>query len=970
MKKEIKQKYILLLAFVVITGCVFAAQDTASVKYNFDGDNAAWQNNAPEQWSISSEKVQSGTNSLKFKVDAKDVLENTPALYSIETGYTIMQVRTQQVKDETRLIGTSYEGTLVCFNYDGLKIWENKLSGFMNHDVSCQDIDGDGKEEVLAANADGTLYCLDDDGSDLWKFRKNNAPMNAVTMISNNESKYIACGGFDKNIYYVSVDGRELKRIAAKSYSIDKQSGVFDHHINFLRTVTINNKEVLLVHSSMNTNWSQGAIYLFSDMETVPYKKLSCSVSGGQCSGTIAINDLASDSIEVILGGNNLGGLFVTSVNITNDDKRLLDTKHKSSDIGPAGYRMASVAPIKIGDEFNYYVAYGNRLLIVSPNANVSRAEVLTGTYAYNGMTKDAKNEKLLLASTQSGGSCIHVIDYKNNAWKDMYKSLDPPGKMARILKNTSEFRSALSSFSKPAWEREQLELLVMSGGASSEVENEITAINANSPKFISTAGIYPHVEERDRSSFGNAKYEAKRDKRKSYDYNQEQCVNALTQGFNNSDHGIQFWAGHGSDPMYYALPTLKEAIDKGNGKNMITVFAELESYDNDFKYMMDNYMYPLAEYFNTRKGIISLRNKHLFWQSVVHTPAWTRLVSGEFADAVVSSMEESNSKTMDMSTSGRMGLWASGAMNKWGARFTRDNVCYDRLRQISYQRVPNHSLRMFVWNIANGASVIHNTSVNAEYTDVLWYMIAKGILFIPKREEIVSFNPIHLSMLNPDPLFLEGNHVKVTTGYSESHEKANPMVVGNTSGSWPGAPVSDWDFSKYATGANERRLEFLPPYPNGMVLTTPPNDESSARGVITDHLNPIYKEIMEEVFTDGRNYYEGKGKTGVLKADEYGPTIAQRVKDAAKKLPLTVDGRVAWVTAQTAPKHLRLTLVDGGYVNPNDREAVVTFHTANVKQITNLVSGESVPFSKGKATVQVPCGLWTFLDIELNEAL
>lgn len=224
--------------------------------------------------------------------------------------------------------------------------------------------------------------------------------------------------------------------------------------------------------------------------------------------------------------------------------------------------------------------------------------------------------------------------------------------------------------------------------------------------------------------------------------------------------------------------------------------------------------------------------------------------------------------------------------------------------------------------------------------------------------------------MLNPDPLFLEGNHVKVTTVYDEAHEKANPMVVGHTSGAWPGAPVSEWDFSQYASGANERRLEFLPPYPQGMVLTTPPSDENSLRGKLSDHLHPIYKNITREFFSDGKKYYSDAKKTQSYSADTYLETINDSIQKGAEKLPLTVKGRVAWVTSQTAPLHLHLTLVDGGYLNPDDRIVTINFHTAKVKSMTNLLTKEIIEVDGNQATVNVPCGLFAFFDIELEEEL
>ncbi|NIJ44844.1 WD40 repeat protein [Wenyingzhuangia heitensis] len=903
-------------------------------------------------------------------------LQNTNAnsgIKSIETDYTIMKVRVMQYKNTTKIIGTSYEGTVVCYDYSGKLQWKNKLSGFMNNDIYCADIDKDGKDEVLAPNADGNIYCLDDDGKLLWKFRQNSAPLLSATVVSDGTTKYVVCGGYDKNVHYLTTTGKLIKSIPSTSYSIEKKFK--NHAINYLRTVQQNGQEVLVVLSAFNTNYDQGVLYYFKPLEDKPYQfaKMKGKGGGGSCPGTFAINDIIPGNTEILLGGNGLNKLQVSvaSVEKCSAEKMNFRFNNERTDLGKVGYRLASAEAVPYKNSFKYYVLFGSRMFLVAPEKNGEATEIIESNYAFNDMCKDANNQKILLASAQSGGSCIHVLDYTNNDWKKDFEKLNPPGKIAKILMNTSDFSKKLRKFKTPNWESQKVTVKVMSSGLEKEEINALARENSKNLVIIEDVRkLYPHVENWDRSEMENKVSRETRDHRKKYDLTSNQAFSSFKKGLDASGTGIQYWQGHGRDVYFYSLPTIKRVVDYAGDKTVIPVFAELEQHDADIEWMVEDFMYPLASYLQGTNSFISMRNKHLFWQSVVYTPAWKRLVSGEFPDAFVSSMEESNSKTMDMSISGRMGLWAAGSMNQWGARFTRDNPCYDRLRQLSYQKVPNHALRMFVHQIASGASVVHNTKVNAAYQKVLWDMIAKGILYVPTRNEIVSFNPVHVSMLTPDSLFLERNHVKDVTIYDADFEKNNPMVISRTTGVFAGAPVTKWDFSNYASGAKERRLEFLPSYTNGMVLTTPPTDKNSKRGTLESHLHPIYKNNTKEFFTDGRNYYSDVAKTKTYKADEYYTTVKKAIEEGAQKMPLTVKGRVAWVTAQTAPKHLRLTLVDGGYVNPDDRVATVTFHTAKVKKIINLLTNEEVKFNSEKATIIVPCGLFVFLDIELKKAL
>lgn len=223
--------------------------------------------------------------------------------------------------------------------------------------------------------------------------------------------------------------------------------------------------------------------------------------------------------------------------------------------------------------------------------------------------------------------------------------------------------------------------------------------------------------------------------------------------------------------------------------------------------------------------------------------------------------------------------------------------------------------------------------------------------------------------MLRPDDRFLEdGNNVKWTALYDGEFEESNPYVFSRLNGTWPGAAVTEWDVSRYAAGVRDRRLNFLPPYPNGTVLITP--RQAGRKKTLRDHLHPLYREILREYLTDGRHYISQDGER-TFPADSYYKAAEQDIVESAKEIPLTVTGNVAWATAQTAPTHLRLTLVDGGYINPGDKTATVTFNTVTPVAFTDVLANEVIPVENGgTAKVHVACGLFRFLDVEIAEVL
>ena len=87
--------------------------------------------------------------------------------------------------------------------------------------------------------------------------------------------------------------------------------------------------------------------------------------------------------------------------------------------------------------------------------------------------------------------------------------------------------------------------------------------------------------------------------------------------------------------------------------------------------------------------------------------------------------------------------------------------------------------------------------------------------------------------------------------------------------------------------------------------------------------------------------------------------------------LPLTVAGKAAWVVAQLDPTHLRLTVVDGGYLSPDDRKIKVSFHTVTPVNMTDILDGTNFNISdKTNVEVDIPCGIFRFIDIELSAPL
>ncbi len=935
---------------------------------------------------------QSGAEIRYFQGEADGSSPPLPdlPLVSFDTGYTIQKVRTGKSGTNTFIAAGSYEGTVLRYDFSADAVWQNELTGFMIHDLWCDDLTGDNVDEVLVAYADGYIYCLEGNtGTNLWSFAPttgvHKTPMYAVcTVKHSNGQKYVACGGYDKNFYWLSAAGQKLSTVVSKTYSRDKPWGDdnwvgYGHSVNFLRPIPQSNgTDNLALAGTMSHMQSPGSLYQFTPLANMPYDTDSLSSEYNsswvpKVSGDFRVCDTDGDgTYEFLLGSSGLTDQYMIRIGNDGTSRTVLDVNALGLD--DAGYRVTQSEVISDQGTDVYFVLCGTDLKLIPLDFNTSAAEEFRADYAFNDMWKDPASGKILLASAQSGGSCIHIINPSLTGWKSAYENLNPPGKIQTIKQNIQTVENNLAGFTAPAWEREPIDVYLP--GSTHAVAQNIEA-NYDTPVFMGGYWHGGHVQTtnwRANAEFApfNPKYLTRLDTRNSYDRTQQQVLNDIQPDW-SGEPALDFWGGHGNDPNYYEPATLRKIIDMAAGRKTCMAWPELSDTSDDFKWELDHIFYPLADYCSTRNGWMVFKSKDIFWNGDVYLPLWNRLLSGEFADVFQSSMEETTDKTQDLSISGRIGLWAAGSMNQWGMRTSRDNPSFDRARQHSYQRLPNHFLRATLYNLACGATYCGLTYVDEDHFRILWPLIAKGALFIPERDEIVSFNPVHLGMIQPDERYMEeAKNNKWTVFYDETTENANPMVFSHMNGSWPAAKLTDWDFSTYASGSKDRRQNFLPNYPNGLVLITPPQtgffaDTNAVRSAMTDYLHPMYSAITREFITDGRDYISPDGTTRYA-ADTYYTNVQSAVQNTARYLPVTVTGDdVAWVCAQTSPTHLRLTLVDGGYLNPENRIAKVKFGSVTPVAMSDVLDGKSFNISDPlNVSVDIPLGSFRSIDIEI----
>ncbi|MEM0965851.1 MAG: hypothetical protein AAGJ81_06865 [Verrucomicrobiota bacterium] len=930
---------------------------------------------------------------------------------SVDTGYTVLIVRNAVLDGESIIVGSSYEGTVVAYDYAGNFLWENPLVGLMARDIWCDDLNSDGNDEILVALADGSIRCLDGvTGNENWSFfspdeanpgQPNGVPMKAVCTIRGSTGLYIACGGFDKNLYWLDAEGNLLSTVPSSRYSDLEPWGVASEYLgreigeahtpNFLRPVPQSDGTDKLLMLGYIQQQFRGRYYLFDPLGssgTRPSPGLDSKINDSI--GALEISDPDGDGAYSLYAGGNAFSIRVESIDLSTG----VSTFHEEDFNRPfKTYRFSTLTDVPNGSGYKMFILCGNKVVLRSADLSDDLGSVLM-PHAPHSMWHDRDKNRILFASAQSGGSSIHIVDLSMPYWKQALRDLDPPGKLRSMKANYTDIREKVRGFVRPAWERLPDQMIEVSGGATHETAVALREKYGTVNPLFMTFAHTTNVEQQGWKNSvetttvepvvtpANEPYLQRFDNGITYGRTRQQLLDQHWQPkIDESLFGLSFRAGHGNDPYYYNPDTLKAAIDasyaKGPNQKTVLSWAEVQATGSEMKYPIDRLFREIANHLSTRNGMMAFNNKHLFWGSTVHREVWSDFISGEFKEVFSTCMEESTSKTGELSLSHRLGLWASGCFDIWGMRTTRDNTSFDRTREIAAQIVPNHFLRHMVYRLAYGARYSHSSYSDMDYQSLVWELVASGALYLPRREEIVSFSPVHFGVKSePDERYVKGNVIsKWSTYYDAAEQSANPMVIGRLEGCWVGARNTEWDFSTFAAGVLDRRQNFIPPYPHGMVLTTPVENglyasRADSRERLRYNLHPLYRNRMTEIITDGRNYIEADGSaTYAANSAYFYSTVRPAVENAKSLLPIYLSGdEVGWVCAQSAPNRLRLTLVDSGYLNPGDRLVTIHFNTVKPVAVTDLLSNESIAINGDSSAVLVPLGMFTFLDIELSE--
>ncbi len=801
------------------------------------------------------------------------------------------------------------------------------------------DIDKDGLDEVFVASGNGTLYAFDNNGKVLWKFVRV-APLFQVSVAGNDKGEaLVITGGVEQVLYALSPKGEIVNEI---------KTDACIRHIRTGRIFGTNKDEIALVTASSGLFANLSLTLIDTEKFEIKWikEKLGQYVNNsGQRFFSLLIKDINNDNRQEILLSGAWG---------ENGSVYAFDSKGKhlfiklDKQIPNIAYRMNLLRSVNLPDD-DFYIGHFGHVLIVY-NLDGTCREVLTGKYSYADSYFDPSLKTLFMGSSVSGGDEIMAFRLDQKGWQEKFRNVQSIGQLAEIESNIRNLNQQIIEFKPPVYQTKSNKAIIISPAPDGKVFKNIS--------FNTAITLSQKIEER------NELWCKVRDPRRLYNYTADEIVKIIAD---KEAEGKDFviWAGHGFE-MHFPLSTFERAIKAAPMHLKGFIFAEMTSVDNHMQEIVRKMILPLAEMCKQSGKVIVLRNKNIFWNGACYVPFWKEVLFNErYSDVFIPGLEETNSRTQELSLAGRIGLWQLGYFKHWLGRTTTDNSNFDRMFEWGGQQVINHHLRNLISSAALGADVFYNTlditdlsfdtqkdtSVLYQQLVPFYEMIEKGIIQIPKKEELLSVSDMAIGITdNPSKDFIKNG----TDGhkYNFPVDKQTELVFGHLNPYWAGSSIDTFDYSYYAFNVIRRMTNFIPETPYGMPTIIPSDTKIGGR-------------IRQIIPTDGQYFFDQSGKQ--FSAKEYQPIVEKALKDAAERLPILVKGSVHWSAVKLDEKHIRITLIDPGYLDPAERIAEIKLQNVKGISCTDILSTKTLPIKYGIKKLNIPAGICRIVDVEIS---
>jgi|GEM_PF-1652149 len=863
-------------------------------------------------------------------------------------GNGIRNIVSGQKNGESVLYMSELDGAVVSYDYKGKKLWNSATSKkAVLFEIVAKDINGDGNDDLLGASADGHIYLWDSNGKLVWKKgAEAKVRFSEIAVAKVNNEVRIFAGGTDYQLYEFDKDGIELSKTPVKGIVRKMEVGDFVEDgkdslyvwtighdkfgVKFMGIIDPNTKAVLKDNSQKAKALKPLKGFMPTDLDIADVNKdglddvLIFGVGKQQGGGGLVVID----------GEANLVANYV----VPKADKQRY-----------AHIQGASLLPVKN----EVVMQFGGFLYQLNDKGKlVKKSGARYGEEIYHDMVLLPEQKLLLGAGQVGGGNGVYSYDLSDSNWVQTEHALQ--GRMVEVKDNIEQLYQQALDFQLPDYQVASEKPWVFIGpNANADVKKLDGAP-------LITVAQQTWYENTDRSELIAAigPEADKRDSRGKYNITREKVI-AKAKAFEAAGTPFTFWAGHGNDPFYLHIDTLEAVLKAAPTTCYGFSYAEMHNpSDKRYQYFAEHYVPRLAQTIREHapQAKLYFRYKNIFWGGSAHVYPWKDLFySGKYSDILVPASEDTASRTADINLSGRVGMLASGAINDFGIRLVDDNPAVWRPLAPGGQRSVSPYLRQAVMMSAYGARTglifdikyLEQPGFNAMYA-----LMASGALPIVEKENILSIGSWLLTKDVDEHLIhsIEDHH-NMEQYSTDDHD----AVFSYAQMHWAGTDLPEHDYSKLALGVDYRWTNYIPELPNGMV----PIMTSEYAKQLDQNTTPYVVSDLKQGFVNGE----------AVSAVDFASTFSTTLAQGKALLPLVVEG-AGWSAIKIDDTHIRVVLMDQGYLDPQKRDAVIKLQTVQAESAVDILSKKTLEFTDNSLALSVPAGSVRLVDITLKQPL
>ncbi|TGV01866.1 PQQ-like beta-propeller repeat protein [Flavivirga rizhaonensis] len=831
------------------------------------------------------------------------------------------------------------DGGLSCYTMEGKRLWDYapEISAVL-FEIEAADIDNDGSDELLAANANGTIYCFNHLGELLWEFKpKNKVRFSEVAVVKNNDKVQIFAGGNNYFLYELDIKGHIISKTPIEGVIRKIEGG------NFIDANTQSLFVMTYAHDKFRWEFMG-----FLDAETkavikrVSYTDRRLKNLRRAMVTDISVNDINNDSKADILffGDDKFKPLFIA---LNSDFDVLAEYLGNKKQI----QRYAHAQGVFLATRNEIMLQYGGILMVLDTKGNrIGTSGSKYGRNVFSDFAFDPRSNQLVAAGSVDGGNNICFYDLEKPKW--WLTTHKKQGRMLEVEKNLDVLYQQILNFKLPAYQKPSEKEWVMI--TKEKIDPKLKSLNGTDVKFVIQKSP---KESTDRSHLvavlGNIAL--KKDKRGTYQDTREDIIQ-MAKDFETRKQPFTFWAGHGNDPFYIQIETLEKILEVAPNTCYGFVYAEMDKVEDPrVIHFVEEYLPRLAKAIRkNNQAKLYFRYKNMFWAATSHLPLWKDMFfSGKYNDFLVPASEDTSNRIQDLNLAGRIGMHSGGYVNDFAMRLIDDNPTSWRPLSPGGQNSVSPYLRQGVIMAAYGARYgIVSTSgfVEPPGLNILFALMKSGVLPVVEKENIQSISSWHLIKdVDEELIHSVDNHHNLKQ-YKRDDDNA---VFSLAQMHWAGTNIPKYDYSYAALGVKYRWLNYLPEIPNGMVPVAP----IESKHILENKKTPYFVSNTKVGFSNGEH----------VSAKTFGDTIKKVIEKGAKRMFLTVKG-ASWSLVKLDENHSRLILVDPGYINPQRRKVEINFQNMEPKLISDILSKEVFKITDKKCSLNIPAGSMRFIDI------